>query len=57
MAENIQRNKTNLNAVDKRSKEKNKELYSCHVLVIKFGSSVLVLFWSTAIVFQMALVT
>lgn len=53
----MQRNRTDLNTVDKGSKEKNKQLYSCHVLVVKFGSSILVLFWSTAVVFQMALVT
>lgn len=53
----MQRNRTDLNAVDKWSKEENEQLYSGHILVVKFGSSVLVLFWSTAIVFQMALVT
>lgn len=50
------RNKTDLNAVDKRSKEKNEQLYSGHVLVVKSGSSILAFFWSTAIVFPMALV-
>lgn len=49
--------RTDLNAVDKRSEEKNEQLYSGHVFVVKFGSSILVLFWSTAIAFQMALVT
>lgn len=53
----MQRNRTDLNAVNKRSKEKNKQLHSGHVLVVKFGSSILVLFWSTVIAIQMALVT
>lgn len=48
---------TDLNAVNKRSKEKNKQLHSGHVLVVKFGSSILVFFWSTVIAIQMALVT
>lgn len=57
MTENIQSYSTDLDAVDEWSKEINEQLYGSHVLVVKFGSSILVFFWGTAIMFQIALVT